>query len=25
VTLLDVQPIGPDPIGDVARIKEWIS
>jgi F420-dependent oxidoreductase-like protein len=25
VTLLDVQPIGPDPIGDVARVKEWIS
>lgn len=25
VTLLDVQPIGPDPVGDVARIKEWIS
>ena len=25
VTLLDVQPIGPDPIGDVARVKAWIS
>jgi F420-dependent oxidoreductase-like protein len=25
VTLLDVQPIGPDPIGDVARVKQWIS
>jgi hypothetical protein len=25
VTLLDVQPIGPDPIGDVARVKEWVS
>ena len=25
ITLLDVQPIGPDPIGDVARVKEWIS
>ena len=25
VTLLDVQPIGPDPLGDVARVKEWIS
>jgi F420-dependent oxidoreductase-like protein len=25
VTLLDVQPIGPDPVGDVARVKEWIS
>ena len=25
VTVLDVQPIGPDPIGDVARVKEWVS
>jgi len=25
VTILDVQPIGPDPIGDVRRVKEWIS
>jgi F420-dependent oxidoreductase-like protein len=25
VTLLDVNPIGPDPFGDVARVKEWIS
>ena len=25
VTVLDVQPIGPDPLGDVARVKEWIS
>ena len=25
VTLLDVHPIGPDPLGDVERIKEWIS
>jgi hypothetical protein len=25
VTLLDVQPIGPDPVGDVGRVKEWIS
>jgi F420-dependent oxidoreductase-like protein len=25
VTVLDVQPIGPDPVGDVARIKEWVS
>jgi hypothetical protein len=25
VTLLDVQPIGPDPLGDVARVREWIS
>jgi F420-dependent oxidoreductase-like protein len=25
VTLLDVQPIGPDPIGDVARVKDWLS
>jgi F420-dependent oxidoreductase-like protein len=25
VTLLDVIPIGPDPYGDVARVKEWIS
>jgi F420-dependent oxidoreductase-like protein len=25
VTLLDVQPIGPDPLGDVARVKEWIA
>ncbi|HLZ26453.1 MAG TPA: LLM class F420-dependent oxidoreductase [Chloroflexota bacterium] len=25
VTLLDLQPIGPDPIGDVAKVKEWVS
>jgi F420-dependent oxidoreductase-like protein len=25
VTWLDVHPIGPDPYGDVARVKEWIS
>ena len=25
VTVLDVQPIGPDPVGDVARVKEWVS
>jgi F420-dependent oxidoreductase-like protein len=25
VTTLDVQPIGDDPVGDVARVKEWIS
>ncbi len=25
VTLLDVQPVGPDPLGDVARVKEWLS
>jgi hypothetical protein len=25
VTLLNVQPIGADPYGDVARVKEWIS
>jgi F420-dependent oxidoreductase-like protein len=25
VTLLDVQPIGPDPIADVARVKDWLS
>jgi F420-dependent oxidoreductase-like protein len=25
VTLLDVIPIGPDPLGDVARVKEWVS
>jgi F420-dependent oxidoreductase-like protein len=25
VTLLDVQPIGPDPYGDVERVKTWIS
>jgi alkanesulfonate monooxygenase SsuD/methylene tetrahydromethanopterin reductase-like flavin-dependent oxidoreductase (luciferase family) len=25
VTLLDIQPIGPDPLGDVARVKEWVS
>jgi F420-dependent oxidoreductase-like protein len=25
VTLLDLIPVGPDPIGDVARIKEWVS
>jgi F420-dependent oxidoreductase-like protein len=25
VTVLDVQPIGPDPLGDIARIKEWVA
>ena len=25
VTLLDLQPIGPDPLGDVAKVKDWIS
>jgi hypothetical protein len=25
VTVLDAQPIGPDPLGDVARVKEWVS
>lgn len=25
VTLLDVIPIGPDPLGDVARVREWIA
>jgi F420-dependent oxidoreductase-like protein len=25
VTLLDLQPIGPDPLGDVAKVKNWIS
>jgi len=25
VTLLDVQPVGPDPMGDVARVKELVS
>jgi alkanesulfonate monooxygenase SsuD/methylene tetrahydromethanopterin reductase-like flavin-dependent oxidoreductase (luciferase family) len=25
VTLLDVQPVGPDPLGDVARVRDWIS
>jgi F420-dependent oxidoreductase-like protein len=25
VTVLDVQPIGPDPLGDVRRIKEWVA
>jgi F420-dependent oxidoreductase-like protein len=25
VTLLDVHPIGPDPLGDVERVKAWIS
>lgn len=25
VTMLDVQPIGPDPLGDVERVKEWIT
>ena len=25
VTILDVEPIGPDPYGDVARVKNWIS
>jgi alkanesulfonate monooxygenase SsuD/methylene tetrahydromethanopterin reductase-like flavin-dependent oxidoreductase (luciferase family) len=23
VTMLDVIPIGPDPLGDVARVREW--
>ena len=25
VTLLDVIPIGPDPLGDVAKVKKWVS
>jgi F420-dependent oxidoreductase-like protein len=25
VTLLDLQPIGPDPLGDVAKVKNWVS
>lgn len=25
VTVLDVQPVGPDPVGDVERVKNWIS
>ena len=25
VTILDVEPIGPDPYGDTARVKDWIS
>jgi F420-dependent oxidoreductase-like protein len=25
VTVLDVQPIGPDPLGDVAKVKNWLS
>ena len=25
VTVLDVQPIGPDPIGDVARVRDWLA
>jgi F420-dependent oxidoreductase-like protein len=25
VTVLDVQPIGPDPLGDVARVRAWIA
>ena len=25
VTALDVQPIGPDPLRDVARIKDWLA
>jgi F420-dependent oxidoreductase-like protein len=25
VTALDVQPVGPDPFGDIARVKEWIA
>ena len=25
VTVLDVQPIGPDPVGDVARLKDWVA
>ena len=25
VTLLDVEPIGPDPLGDVGRVREWIA
>jgi hypothetical protein len=24
VTLLDIRPIGPDPLGDLARVKEWV-
>jgi F420-dependent oxidoreductase-like protein len=24
VTVLDVQPVGPDPLGDVARVREWL-
>ena len=23
VTVLDVEPVGPDPYGDVARVREW--
>jgi hypothetical protein len=23
VTMLDVIPVGPDPLGDVARVREW--
>jgi F420-dependent oxidoreductase-like protein len=25
VTLLDLHPVGPDPLADVARVKEWVS
>ena len=25
VTVLDVQPIGPDPLGDVTRVREWVA
>jgi F420-dependent oxidoreductase-like protein len=25
VTVLDVEPVGPDPYGDIARVKDWIS
>ncbi|MDQ3811192.1 MAG: LLM class F420-dependent oxidoreductase [Chloroflexota bacterium] len=25
VSVLDVQPIGPDPLGDVARVREWLA
>jgi F420-dependent oxidoreductase-like protein len=25
VTVLDVQPVGPDPLGDFAKVKHWIS
>jgi F420-dependent oxidoreductase-like protein len=25
VTVLDVDPIGPDPIGDVARVRDWVA
>jgi hypothetical protein len=25
VTVLDVEPVGADPYGDIRRVKEWIS